>query len=180
MNGIFSRRDILLGVGFIFARITIGSQIEAAETAPDKFTFLSTHGNSICTKQFLDSIATMPAGARLQGSCCSPMERARYVEQVEGLSKYSAVAEIPPDPYDIDAALASKLLIYYELALKPEEQKAYDYAMANSEEKGPCCCPCWRWRVFGGLGKLLIRERGFNGKQVTEVWNLADGCGGAG
>jgi hypothetical protein len=25
---------------------------------------------------------------------------------------------------------------------------------------------------------LLIREHGFTGEQVTQVWNLSDGCGG--
>ena len=26
----------------------------------------------------------------------------------------------------------------------------------------------------------LIKEKGFTGEQVTEVWNLSDGCGGEG
>ena len=30
----------------------------------------------------------------------------------------------------------------------------------------------------GGLGKYLIKTRGFTGEQVTQVWNLSDGCGG--
>ena len=51
--------------------------------------------------------------------------------------------------------------------------------MANSDEKGPCCCRCWRWKVYGGLAKLLVREHGFDGKQVTEVWDMSNGCGGA-
>lgn len=66
---------------------------------------------------------------------------------------------------------------YYDMELTPEEQQAYDYAMQNSNEKGPCCCKCWRWYVYGGLGKYLIRNHGFSGEQVTEVWNLSDGCG---
>jgi hypothetical protein len=121
----------------------------------------------------------MPPGARLQGSCCSPMERARYEKQITGLTKYRETADIPPDPYDIDARLARKLLSYYDLALKPAEQKTYDYAMANSAEQGPCCCRCWRWKVYGGLAMLVIREHGFDGPQVTEVWNLSDACGGS-
>ncbi|MDX8512687.1 hypothetical protein [Mesorhizobium captivum] len=59
-----------------------------------------------------------------------------------------------------------------------DEQKAYDYAMANSEEKGPCCCPCWRWKVYGGLAKYLIHEHRFTGEQIVDVWDLSDGCGG--
>jgi hypothetical protein len=106
------------------------------------------------------------------------MERQRYAEQIQGLTKYSAIAEIPPDPYDIAASVAQKAMSYYELALTPDEDRAYQYAMENSIEKGPCCCRCWRWRVYGGLAKLLIRERRFTGEQIVEVWNLSDGCGG--
>ena len=125
----------------------------------------------------------MPDDARLQGSCCSPMSMHRYSEQVEGLKKFKSVAdqniaEIPDDPYDIEAGLAKKLMSYYDMELMSEEQKAYDYAMQNSSEKGPCCCKCWRWYVYGGLGKYLIRNHGFTGEQVTQVWNLSDGCGG--
>src|SRR4029079_12856929 len=107
------------------------------------------------------------------------MEPARYKSQIAGLAQYSKIADIPPDPYDIDAVLARKLLSYDDMTLTPKQQTAYDYAMANSEEKGPCCCRCWRWKVYGGLGKLLVREHGFNGKQLTALWNLSDGCGGA-
>lgn len=120
----------------------------------------------------------MTSEARLQGSCCSQMSLHRYQEQVEGLKKYAHIPEIPPDPYDIEAGLAKDLMTYYDLALSPDQQEAYDYAMQNSHEKGPCCCKCWRWYVYGGLGKYLITTYGFTGKQITEIWNLSDGCGG--
>jgi hypothetical protein len=67
---------------------------------------------------------------------------------------------------------------YYNTELTLDEQKAYDYAMQNSHEKGPCCCKCWRWYVYGGLAKYLIKNYGFTGEQITQVWNLSDGCGG--
>jgi hypothetical protein len=41
------------------------------------------------------------------------MEHARYKSQIAGLAQYSKIADIPPDPYDIDAVLARKLLSYY-------------------------------------------------------------------
>ena len=145
-----------------------------------KFDELSKNGNSSCSGAFKDSIDTMPDTAQLQGSCCSPMDMHRYTEQVTGLKKYSNILEIPSDPYDIDATLAKQLKTYYDVELTPEQQKAYDYAMANSMEKGPCCCKCWRWYVYGGLGKLLIQKYNFTGEQITEIWNLSDGCGGAG
>ena len=143
-----------------------------------RFEHLSTNGNSNCSRAFLESIAGMPSVARLQGSCCSPMTLHRYSEQLKGLKKYAGYSEIPADPYDVPAGLAQASIAAYEMELTPEEQKAYDYAMENSEEGGPCCCQCWRWHSYGGLAKLLIRNRGFTGEQVTEVWNLSDGCGG--
>ena len=148
-----------------------------------KFADLSQSGNSSCSATFKESILAMSDDSRLKGSCCSPMSIHRYTEQVEGLQKFKAepsqnIAEIPDDPYDIEAGLAKRLISYYDIELTPEEQTAYDYAMLNSSEKGPCCCKCWRWYVYGGLAKFLIQNHGFTGEQVTEVWNLSDGCGG--
>lgn len=143
-----------------------------------RFEYLSKNGNSSCSSAFKDSIATMQDNARLRGSCCSPMSLHRYSEQIEGLKKYKNISIIPADPYDIEVGLAKKLLSYYDIKLTAKEQKAYDFAMQNSDEKGPCCCKCWRWYVYGGLGKYLIRNHSFIGEQVTQVWNLSDGCGG--
>lgn len=155
-----------------------GQVVHEGHALAAHFEMLSQNGNSSCSAAFNAGIGDLPAGARIQGSCCSPMSFHRYEEQVEGLKKYKNIPEIPPDPYDLDAVLAKQLKAYYDVALTPEEQKAYDYAMASSMEKGPCCCKCWRWYVYGGLGKLLIQKYGFTGEQVTEVWNLSDGCGG--
>ena len=148
------------------------------KTLMDRFEYLSKNGNSNCSAEFMASIATMPPTTRLQGSCCSPMSAHRYVEQVKGLRKYAAVPEIPTDPYDIPAGLAQGLMSHYDEALTQDEQRVYDDAMVKSAEDGPCCCPCWRWQVFGGLAKYLIRERGFTGEQIAETWDLSDGCGG--
>lgn len=145
-----------------------------------RFMYLSTNGNSNCSASFMKSIAKMPPTARLQGSCCSPMVLDRYIEQVRGLRKYAKVREIPPDPYDIDAGRAQTMMAAYSIKLSEGQQVAYIYAMRHSEEKGPCCCKCWRWQAYGGLAKLLIRDHGFTGPQVTDVWNLSDGCGGNG
>lgn len=153
------------------------------EALAARFDYLSQNGNSSCSASFKNSISSMPDDARLRGSCCSPMSTHRYSEQVEGLKKFKSITgqnidKIPDDPYDIEAGLAKELMSYYDLQLTPEEQRAYDYAMQNSHEKGPCCCKCWRWYVYGGLGKYLIKNHGFTGEQLTELWNLSDGCGG--
>lgn len=172
-----------LRMGLLVAFLGIMAAAARADAAGDQetlrmFEFLSTHGNSNCSAQFQAEIPNMTPLGRLQGSCCSPMSRHRHGEQVAALGKYAAISIIPADPYDVETGLAQKLLAGYDLALTADEQRAYDYAMANSSEKGPCCCQCWRWKVFGGLGKLLIRDFGFTGEQLTEVWNLSDGCGG--
>lgn len=173
---------LLIGGAFYFGgkpnespiSLTVNKAIAA------KFEALSSTGNSSCSISFMHSIDNMSDEDSLRGSCCSPMNLHRYEEQVTGLEKYKDVPEIPKDPYDINVKLAKELKVYYDVELTPEQQEAYDYAMANSNEKGPCCCKCWRWYIYGGLGKLLIQKYGFTGEQVTEVWNLSDGCGGAG
>lgn len=166
------------------------------EALAARFDYLSKNGNSSCSAAFRDSIASMPDSSRLEGSCCSPMSVHRYSEQVEGLEKFKSalrqaqggeqsrtiagqnIAKIPDDPYDIEAGLAKELMSYYDIELTAGEQKSYDYAMQNSSEKGPCCCKCWRWYVYGGLGKYLIRNYKFTGEQLTQLWDLSDGCGG--
>ena len=164
--------------------IALGASAAVEAAAPDngasqsRFGYLSRHGNSSCAPSFLNLIPAMPAGARLQGSCCSPMVLQRYRQQLEGLKKYADLPEIPPDPYDIEAGLARRMLAAYDMKLDGKEQAAYDFAMRHSAEKGPCCCQCWRWHAYGGLAKLLIRNHGFTGPQVTQIWNLSDGCGG--
>src|SRR6476661_7844688 len=45
---------------------------------------LSQHGNVECSAHFEKSIATMPLDGKLQGSCCAPMDEARYGQQIEG------------------------------------------------------------------------------------------------
>ncbi len=173
---------LLIGGAWYFSSLKKDehSSFHAASPIADKFLYLSKNGNSTCSGDFSASIDTMSDSSRLQGSCCSAMSMHRYGEQVEGLKKYRDIPEIPADPYDVDAGLAKKLKDYYDVELTVEEQKQYDYAMEHSNEKGPCCCKCWRWYVYGGLGKYLIKNYAFTGEQVTDVWNLSDGCGGEG
>ena len=79
---------IALGPALLMAALTTAR----AETTPDpeivkRFEFLSQNGNSSCSRTFWDSIADMPADARLQGSCCMAMDLHRYTEQIEGLKQ---------------------------------------------------------------------------------------------
>ena len=167
---------LVLGISLAGTFLAAGDEIPPEIVK--KFEDLSKNGSSSCSVDFMNSIPNMPPMSRLKGSCCGPMALHRYSEQIEGLKQYAGISIIPPDPYDIDAGLAQKLLASYDLPLTPDEQRGYDYAMQHSEEKGPCCCQCWRWHVLGGLGKLLVHEHGFTGEQLTKVWNLSNGCGG--
>ena len=116
----------------------------------------------------------MPNDARIQGSCCSAMDLHRYQEQVEGLKKYAEISQIPSDPYDVPVSLAKQLFEYQKtIQLAPDQQAIYDQAMQVSEERGPCCCRCWRWFAFEGQAKYLITELDWSGqgtkqKRVTQ------------
>ncbi|MDP3765255.1 MAG: hypothetical protein Q8R04_01975, partial [Nanoarchaeota archaeon] len=122
-----------------------------------KFALLSAAKTNFCAGPSF--ISQKSDDEMLQGSCCSKMDFHRYSEQVEGLKKYSNIKQIPSDPYDISVPLAKKLLNYKDtIQLNPEQQTIYDEAMKLSDEKGPCCCVCWRWHAFEGLAKYLITE----------------------
>lgn len=143
------------------------------------FSYLSQNGNSNCSKLFRESIASMPDDDMIRGSCCGPMNTHVYGEQRRGLAaKYESFKEIPQDPYNVPASLAKRMMPHLSDVLTSEQQQAYDYAMRNSNNKGPCCCQCWRWSFYGGLGKYLVETYGFTGEQIAEVWNFSDGCGG--
>lgn len=142
-----------------------------------KFVKLSTEGNAACFGP--ETIFEMQDNEKIQGSCCGPMDLHRYKEQLESLKKFSSIPQIPKDPYDIEIKLAKELLNYQQnIKLAREQQEIYNKAMKKSEEGGPCCCQCWRWYVYEGLAKFLIVNHNFNADQITELWNVSDGCGG--
>ncbi|PIO07357.1 hypothetical protein COU59_03455 [Candidatus Pacearchaeota archaeon CG10_big_fil_rev_8_21_14_0_10_34_12] len=174
---------LALFVGIIlifFPKTTINTETLNADitTLEKKFAVLSKARTNFCAGP---NILELTDSDRLQGSCCSAMDFHRYKEQVEGLKKYSDIDKIPEDPYDISKELTNELLDYQKnINLTSEQQKIYDGAVLLSDEKGPCCCKCWRWYAFEGLAKYLITEHDFNSEQIAEVWNLEDGCGGKG
>ena len=142
-----------------------------------KFDLITNSMNVACFGP--SAILSMSDSGRLIGSCCGPMFLHKYAEQIEGLKKYSNIEEIPIDPYDIEVSQAKELLSYLDsITLTSEEQSIYDEAMNMSDEGGPCCCKCWRWYVYEGLAKFLIRNYKFDSHQIAEVWDLSEGCGG--
>lgn len=151
-----------------------------AAGSKEAFDYLSSSTSSYCglMPQTVDGYSDEQ---RIQGACCGAMDLHRYQEQVEGLKKYSNISQIPEDPYDIPVPLAKELFEYQKtITLTDDQQKIYDEAIGMSGEGGPCCCRCWRWTAFEGLAKYLITEHDFTAEQVAEVWDLEDGCGGAG
>ena len=173
---------ILLIVGIFYFNFQINENSftkvhEQRNTLETKFAYLSNAGTNFCAGPNI--VDPMKDGDGLQGSCCSPMDFDTYVKQIEGLKKYSYVSVIPSDPYDIPVGLAKELLDYDKtIVLTSGEQTIYDNAMKMSSEGGPCCCKCWRWYAFEGQAKYLIQNLDYTEKQISEVWDLEDGCGG--
>ena len=107
------------------------------------------------------------------------MDFQSYQHQVEELKKYAHVPQIPSDPYDVPVTLAKELFNYQKtIQLTTEQQAVYDAAMGMADEKGPCCCKCWRWIAFEGQAKYLISELHWSAKEIAAIWDLEDGCGG--
>jgi hypothetical protein len=117
------------------------ARAEGPDNAADlkaRFQALSQHGNVQCSVQFENAIGTMPADGRLQGSCCTPMDETRYRQQIERLKKYADIAEVPPDPYDIPAPLAHKLMGYYDMGLGTRQPlRSSPLPISESRHKRP-------------------------------------------
>lgn len=120
----------------------------------------------------------MPDDMRLQGSCCSPMNRERYGAQRRELRPYDRRL-VPDDPYDVSVAMAKRLLGYRDIALDGRQRSAYRRATKISELGGPCCCPCWRWDAFEGQARFLLARREFSAAEIAELWEAEEGCGGS-
>ena len=163
---------------FALARGALAGAVVAQAGTGEHFNYLSANGNSNCSAQFRDSISSLPATTRIQGSCCGPMNLHRYKEQVEALKEFAKFPEVPPDPYDIDPVFAARMLREYKVELSRVNLLKYNGAMGIAEEGGPCCCKCWRWEVLGGMGKVLLRDRHIDSKTLAKIWDLTNGCGG--
>lgn len=119
------------------------------------------------------------SAVNLGGQCCGVLKSTHmYEEQLETLQKYNRIPQIPKDPYNMPVKLVKKLIEYdNDIKLNAEQQKIFDKASEMSNEKGPCCCKCWKWYAYSGLAKYLIVEHNFNAEQITEVFDISDSCG---
>jgi len=158
------------GVAAVSAPVVTGSDAQ--------FAFLSQQRSNRCSLQRA-ALEAMPSSMRLQGSCCFPMDLGAYRSQVQGLSRYVSISQIPRDPYDVPVSLAKRLLAYERAVhLSPAQVRTYAKAMRMSVTKGPCCCHCWRWDAFRGMSNYLIAQRGYSASQLARVIDLVEGCGG--
>jgi len=125
-------------------------------------------------------MAQMTQESSLQGSCCSPMDRTRYEQQIHALKAYAHISQIPADPYNVPVSLAKMLLQYDQsMHLTSAQQATYNQAATMTNDHGWCCCQCWAWYVHSGLAKYLIATQHFSAGQVVAVINEEDCCGGA-
>ena len=154
----------------------------AAPTPPAgsaaRFQFLAAQTSNSCGLQ-PSTVMSYADSARIQGACCNPMDMAKYSMQVQGLREYASIPRILQDPYDVPAALAKQLLTDDQtIHLTSAQQAVYDHAMTMTDDKGPCCCHCWRWNATEGLARYLIADRAFAAADVARVVDLTNGCGG--
>jgi hypothetical protein len=142
------------------------------------FTYLATQHSNFCQLQ-QGTVMGYADEMRLQGSCCNPLDKAKYQHQVSGLLAYSNNADIAPDPYDVSVSLAKRLFAYDRaITLNATQQAVYAKAIGMTADKAPCCCKCWRWYMTRGLAKSLIADRGMSAAMVATIVDLSNGCGG--
>jgi hypothetical protein len=169
--------------GLLLANVYVSrgyfADLKQTSALKHRFALLSQRHTNRCSLARVN--ASITTRGRLQGSCCSPMDLDRYVEQVVGLRSYARISEIPDDPYDVSVGLARRLTAFdRSISLSPREQRIYDRAVEFSDEHGPCCCHCWRWQAFEGLGRKLVARGKWGAQRLASLWDLEDGCGGKG
>lgn len=159
------------------ARSVAADPLAVAGT-PEAFRYLSVQRSNRCALRSAE-LESYPPSQRLQGSCCDPMDQSTYEWQIKALRAYASIEQIPPDPYDVSASLAQRLLHNdSSIHLTPPQQRTYAHAMHMSREHGPCCCHCWRWNAFRGMSKYLIARNHSTASQVALIIDDVEGCGG--
>ncbi len=144
-----ARRTQVIALAAIAVAFTIGGLIwlgdgdgsgsrSAPASQPAGFVALSVADTNRCDLAAAE-VRSMPDSMRLQGSCCSAMERSRYRGQLRGLHPYARREHriVPTDPYDVPVALAKRLLADRTIALDAGQQAIYDRARSQSELGGP-------------------------------------------
>ncbi len=177
----------LLVLGVYFSHVpTMGTyQGPAAAGTQAEFNYLSQQstdgcrdlGNEIANVNWINSLAD---DTYIQGSCCTPMAWTDYSSQIPGLTNYSSISIITPDPYNVLAKTAKAMVASVDLRLSASQQSTSNSAMNMTADKGPCCCMCWAGYAHEGQAKALIVQYGYDAQQLAAVLNFEDCCGGPG
>ena len=142
------------------------------------FAYLAAQHTNFCSLE-RSTVESDPNTMHIQGACCSALDMAKYQAQVRDLRQFASIAQIMPDPYDVPVPLARALFHDDDAIVLDAAQKAtYDAAMGMTEDKGPCCCHCWRWSMTEGLARRLITVNYMDAATVARVVDLVNGCGG--
>ncbi|MCL6096624.1 MAG: hypothetical protein M1444_03020 [Patescibacteria group bacterium] len=116
-------------------------------------------------------------GKFLGGQCCGAMKDTKeYHQQLQKLQVYKNIPDIPPNPYKTPVELAKKWIDYDKAtSLTEKGQEVFNQALKLSKD-GPCCCKCWHYYVNEGIAKKLIKDNGFNAKQIADFWDFSSIC----
>lgn len=161
-------------------KAAVAGDPKAPSGSQEKFDYLANQHTNTCGIQRA-VVSGYADNYRVQGSCCSKMDLTSYQKQVKEIAeKYADFSFIPKDPYDISVREARVLWGFLDnIKLTSDQQAIYNQAMKMSKEGGPCCCRCWHWDAYEGLAKKMIASYGWDAKQIAELWDLSDACGGA-
>src|SRR5579863_3986130 len=97
-----------------------------------RFTVLSQASTDYCSNignrpAIYADMTHMAQDSYLQGSCCSPMDRTQYEQQIHALKAYAHIPQIPTDPYNVPVSLANTLLQYDQsIQLSATQQTTYN------------------------------------------------------
>jgi len=154
--------------------VDLDSQIISCDANVDNLISTGTIGGSC-----VGGGTTLPnaKGKFLGGQCCGAMKDTKeYHQQLQKLQVYKNISDVPLNPYKTPVELAKKWIDYDKATnLTSKEQEVFNQALSISKE-GPCCCKCWHYYVNEGIAKKLIKDNGFDAKQIADYWNVSSIC----
>lgn len=154
--------------------VDLDSQIISCDANVDNLISTGTIGGS-CVGGETTLLNTK--GIFLGGQCCGAMKDTKaYHEELKKLQAYKNIPDIPLNPYKTPIELAKKWIDYDKATnLNSKQQEVFNQALTISKE-GPCCCKCWHYYVNEGIAKKLIKDNGFNAKQIADYWDVSSIC----